>query len=219
MISLHSCFVAGLTLVYCIWRDRSLFSYDVLEATRDCSQSLTIFGEKWPGAVKYRDIFDALSGNLLKSIVNPGPSHMPTEAPRRRHVNTEAAQYVSDQQPPTQQSDLGHAHASGDGTVDTSMGHMVSDAVKEAFMEVDEEAPGGWQGWRMWNEMVRDDATLVSDPASRVRGTGFGNVEMSWDGYEGLGMYGGVDPVQDAAMQMGNYTMMGEGQWDINGLK
>jgi hypothetical protein len=41
---------------------------------------------------------------------------------------------------------------------------------------------------------------------------------MSWDGYEGLGMYG-VDPVQDAAMQMGNYTMMGEGQWDIGGLR
>jgi hypothetical protein len=95
---------------------------------------------------------------------------------------------------------------------------MVSDAVKEAFMEVDGEAPGGWQGWRMWNEMVKDDATLVPDPASRIRGGGFGNLEMNWDGYEGLGMYG-VDPVQDAAMQMGNYTSMGEGQWDIDGLR
>jgi hypothetical protein len=36
------------------------------------------------------------------------------------------------------------------------MSYLVSDAVKEAFMEVDEEAPGGWQGWRMWNEMVQD---------------------------------------------------------------
>jgi len=220
MISLHSCFVAGLTLVYCIWRDRSLFSYDVLEATRDCSQSLTIFGEKWPGAVKYRDIFDALSGNLLKSIVNPSFSHgvTTTEAPRRRHVNAEAAQYVSGQSTHTQQAGLGHAQADEPESVDTSMGHMVSDAVKEAFMEVDEEAPGGWQGWRMWNEMVRDDATLVPDPASRVRGTGFGNTEMSWEGYENLGMYD-IDPVQDAAMQIGNYTMMGEGQWDINGLR
>ena len=74
MISLHSCFVAGLTLVYCIWRDRSLFSYDVLEATRACLQILTIFGEKWPGAVKYRDIFDALSGSLFKTIVNSTPT-------------------------------------------------------------------------------------------------------------------------------------------------
>lgn len=218
MISLHSCFVAGLTLVYCIWRDRSLFSYDMLEATRDCSQSLTIFGEKWPGAVKYRDIFDVLSGNLLKSIVNPGASAAPTENPRRRHVNIEASQYVSSQSANAQQAGYGHLSANSDQNTDTSMGHMVSDAVKEAFMEVDDEAPGGWQGWRMWNEMVQDDATLVPDPASRARGGGFGHTEMSWDGYDGLGMYG-VDPVQDAAMQMGNYTMMGEGQWDIGGLR
>ena len=219
MISLHSCFVAGLTLVYCIWRDRSLFSYEMLEATRDCSQSLTIFGEKWPGAVKYRDIFDALSGNLLKSIVNPGPSHASSEAaPRRRHVNTEAAQYMSGHTMHTQQANLGQANAHGTQTVDTSMGDMVSDAVKEAFMEVDGEAPGGWQGWRMWNEMVQDDATLLPDPASRMRGGGFGNLEMSWDGYEGMAMYG-VDPVQDAAMQIGNYTSMGDGQWNIDGLK
>lgn len=218
MISLHSCFVAGLTLVYCIWRDRSLFSYDMLEATRDCSQSLTIFGEKWPGAVKYRDIFDALSGNLLKAIANPGPSHPPADMPRRRHVNVEAAQYVSGNATHAQQADFGQAQSNGSQTIDTSMGHMVSDAVKEAFMEVDDEAPGGWQGWRMWNEMVKDDTTLVPDPASRIRGSGFGNTEMSWDGYEGLGMYG-VDPVQDAAMQVGNYTMMGEGQWDIAGLR
>lgn len=219
MISLHSCFVAGLTLVYCIWRDRSLFSYEMLEATRDCSQSLTIFGEKWPGAVKYRDIFDALSGNLLKSIVNPNPSHASSEvAPRRRHVNTEAAQYMSGHTMHTQQANLGQANARGTQTVDTSMGDMVSDAVKEAFMEVDGEAPGGWQGWRMWNEMVQDDATLLPDPASRMRGGGFGNLEMSWDGYEGMAMYG-VDPVQDAAMQIGNYTSMGDGQWNIDGLR
>lgn len=218
MISLHSCFVAGLTLVYCIWRDRSLFSYEMLEATRDCSQSLTIFGEKWPGAVKYRDIFDALSGNLLKSIVNPSSPQAPTEAPRRRHVNAEAAHYVSGQAMHAKQANLSQPHANGAHTVDTSMGHMVSDAVKEAFMEVDGEAPGGWQGWRMWNEMVSDDATLVADPASRIRGGGFGNLDLNWDGYEGLGMYG-VDPVQDAAMQMGNYTTMGEGQWDIHGLR
>jgi hypothetical protein len=218
MISLHSCFVAGLTLVYCIWRDRSLFSYDMLEATRDCSQSLTIFGEKWPGAVKYRDIFDALSGNLLKAIVNPGPASAPVGSSRRRHPNSEAAQFVSGQAPNAQQALFGQSSTSANQTADTSMGHMVSDAVKEAFMEVDDEAPGGWQGWRMWNEMVQDDATLVPDPASRARGNGFGQAEMSWDGYEGLGMYG-VDPVQDAAMQMGNYTMMGEGQWDIGGLR
>lgn len=51
-----------------------------------------------------------------------------------------------------------------------------------------------------------------------MRGGGFGNLEMSWDGYEGMAMYG-VDPVQDAAMQIGNYTSMGNGQWDLDGLR
>jgi hypothetical protein len=218
MISLHSCFVAGLTLVYCIWRDRSLFSYDMLEATRDCSQSLTIFGEKWPGAVKYRDIFDALSGNLLKSIVNPSLPSAPVENSRRRQINTEAAQYASGQKANAQHMAYGQVPTNAGQITDTSMSHLVSDAVKEAFMEVDDEAPGGWQGWRMWNEMVRDDTTLVPDPASRARGNGFGHTVMSWDGYDGLGIYG-VDPVQDAAMQMENYNIMGEGHWDMCGLK
>lgn len=216
MISLHSCFVAGLTLVYCIWRDRSLFSYDMLEATRDCSQSLTIFGEKWPGAVKYRDIFDALSGNLLKSIVNPGSSNLPAATPHQRNVDVHPSQPNFDQ---TRRTQAAHVLLSApmEQSTDTSMGDMVSTAVKEAFMEVDGEAPGGWQGWRMWNEMVRDNATIVPDPASRTRGYGFGQTEMSWDGYDGLGSYG-IDPVQDAAMQMGNYTMMSEGQWNVGGF-
>jgi len=93
----------------------------------------------------------------------------------------------------------------------STMGHMVSDAVKEAFMEVDGEAPGGWQGWRMWNEMVHDDATLAK---SRADG-GFGYAEMSWDGLDGMDTYG-VDPVQDAAMQTASYAMMDhQSQWEL----
>lgn len=216
MISLHSCFVAGLTLVYCIWRARSLFSYDTLEATRDCSQSLTIFGEKWPGAVKYRDIFDALSGNLLKTIVNPGPLALPKEAPSQHHTNPAPA--ISHQAPQSQQTGRGDMASDSSQATGNTMGHLVSDAVKEAFMEVDDEAPGGWQGWRMWRDMVDDDATLIQDPASRSRPHGFGDAEMCWSGYEGLGTYG-VDPVQDAAMQMGSYAAVEDSQWELDGSR
>ena len=122
MISLHSCFVAGLTLVYCIWRDRSLFNYDTLEATRDCSQSLTIFGEKWPGAVKYRDIFDALSGNLLKTVFNP------KTAPLTR---IDSAQGILASTAPGRTSRTKQApqHHMASQNTDSTMGHMVSDAV------------------------------------------------------------------------------------------
>lgn len=148
MMALHSCFIAGLTLVYCLWRDRSLFSYDALEATRACSQSLTIFGEKWPGAVKYRDIFDALSGSLFKTIVNPVSISASGLKPLK--VDLEAEPGVS----PTSSAVSPKTQHEGR----PSMSHAISDAVKEAFMEVDEEAPGGWQGWRMFNEMVHDDS-------------------------------------------------------------
>ncbi|KAF3809715.1 putative transcriptional regulatory protein [Colletotrichum gloeosporioides] len=148
MMALHSCFIAGLTLVYCLWRDRSFFSYDALEATRACSQSLTIFGEKWPGAVKYRDIFDALSGSLFKTIVNPSSTSGSGLKPLK--VDLEAEPGVSPSSPAVSPNTQHEGRP--------SMSHAISDAVKEAFMEVDEEAPGGWQGWRMFNEMVHDDA-------------------------------------------------------------
>ncbi|KAI4675923.1 uncharacterized protein J4E84_009899 [Alternaria hordeiaustralica] len=212
MISLHSCFVAGLTLVYCIWRDRSLFSYDVLEATRACSQILTIFGEKWPGAVKYRDIFDALSGSLFKTIVNSAPTTMMhSNGSRPLQLDVDAEPSMAGLSPRSRRDSREQAsHHPTLGSKPT-MSHMVTDAVKEAFMEVDEEAPGGWQGWRMWNEMVSDD---TASAAMRFDGFGQGQTEMSWNAYEGSGLYG-VDPIQDAAMSMDNRGMMDGSQWNF----
>ena len=212
MISLHSCFVAGLTLVYCIWRDRSLFSYDVLEATRACSQILTIFGEKWPGAVKYRDIFDALSGSLFKTIVNSAPTAMMhSNGSRPLQLDVDAEPSMAGLSPRSRRDSREQASQHPTMGSKPTMSHMVTDAVKEAFMEVDEEAPGGWQGWRMWNEMVSDDAASA---AMRFDGLGQGQSEMSWNAYEGSGLYG-VDPIQDAAMSMDNRGMMDGSQWNF----
>jgi hypothetical protein len=204
--------MAGLTLVYCIWRDRSLFSYDALEATRACSQILTIFGEKWPGAIKYRDIFDALSGSLFKLTIAPGPiiTHAKDSLPLQLDVAVES---------PVNDRALHNQKASDTmQNVKSSMSHMVTDAVKEAFMEVDEEAPGGWQGWRMWNDMVRDKVASGSDPAVRQDGLGLGLPGMSWDPYNSSGSCG-IDPVQDAAMHMGYYGTMDETQWSFGGYR
>jgi len=215
MISLHSCFVAGLTLVYCIWRDRSLFSYDVLEATRACSQILTIFGEKWPGAVKYRDIFDALSGSLFKTVVNStSTATAHTNGSRPLQLDMDVEPVMTGLSSHRRQSSHEHAPQGTSQSSKPSLSHMVTDAVKEAFMEVDEEAPGGWQGWRMWNEMVRDDSTPMPGSTMRFDGVAQGQAQMSWSAYEGSAFYG-VDPIQDAAMQMDNSGMMDSGQWNF----
>lgn len=207
MISLHSCFVAGLTLVYCLWRNRSLFGYDVFEATQACSQSLTIFGEKWAGAVKYRDIFDALSGNLFKKLVNPpsltsapgaGSMNRPGSKAQGQPRNNTSMSTMSpevNQSPPTDEK----------GVNESSMSAMVSDAVKEAFMEVDEEAPGGWQGWRMWNEMLLGDNSHVQQQGS------------AWNfAFEGNKNYP-TDPLQSADAP--HDFSMETGEWDFGGVE
>ncbi|TEA22094.1 Positive regulator of purine utilization [Colletotrichum sidae] len=196
MTALHSCFIAGLTLIYCLWRDRSLFSYDALEATRACSQSLTIFGEKWPGAVKYRDIFDALSGSLFKTIVNPASPSSAGLEPLR--VDFEAEPVAS---PSSTVSPDGGARLHAGKR--PSVSNAISDAVKEAFMEVDEEAPGGWQGWRMFNEMVQNDPAplAAADGGREPQGS-------AWDASTGVQSSGSME-----------IPAMMDSEWDFGGVE
>lgn len=147
IIALHSCFVAGLTLVYCLWRDRRLFNFDLLEATRSCSQCLTIFGEKWPGAVKYGDIFETLSGGVIRSIMEPGPS---------RSLGKDLDTLAGTTTPTT-------ARAARSQRTDPLLG-----AVKDVFMEVDEDVPGGRQGWRLFTEMVQSDIQVPELHAENI---------------------------------------------------
>lgn len=143
IIGLHSCFVAGLTLIYCLWRDRTLFSFDILEATRACSQCLTIFGEKWPGAVKYGQIFESLSSCVLKAVMEPSQN--------------------SDSRPDLSTTFTSDDFADSNRGVDTGTTDPLLGAVKDVYMEVDEEVPGGWQGWRMFNEMVQSQIQVPED--------------------------------------------------------
>jgi hypothetical protein len=217
MISLHSCFVAGLTLVYCIWRDRKLFSYEVVEATQSCSQILTIFGEKWPGAVKYRDIFDALSQGLFKLTLQPEEAMYHSRSSLSPQLNINTQPHIASQTTSTWRSTGAPMSSQTPLKGKPTMSHLVTDAVKEAFMEVDEEAPGGWQGWKIWNEMVTDDSNSTSHPASGLNGHDNQEpTETSWNAYSGSGVYG-TDPVQDAAMQMSDGFMMDHGQWGLAG--
>ncbi len=197
LVALHSCFIAGLTLAYCLWRNMALFTYDALEATRACSQCLTIFGEKWPSTVKYRDIFDSLSGSLLRAVVDGGRANRRdpegdagSTTPRSRDsgsrlphpldmpllpqhnglvkdttaldstcaiVDTAGITCEVDRAVQPGDYDDGVQAASDpsdEGIEGKCRETMFMDVFKEAFMEVDEETPSGWYGWRMFSEMV-----------------------------------------------------------------
>ncbi|KAK3367724.1 fungal-specific transcription factor domain-containing protein [Podospora didyma] len=170
--ALHSCFIAGLTLVYCLWRNPGLFSSGHgWEGVSACSLCLTIFGEKWPGAVKYRDTFDALSASLFKMIMDPTTRAVP------------GGDHRAATGPGTKLNMSGDGGSASDSTLDFNTqshnavnfsdrritsydgGRVSSNAIllpnstvlgamEGGLMEVDEDAPGGWQGWRLFNEMV-----------------------------------------------------------------
>ena len=193
IIGLHSCFVAGLTLVYCLWRDRTLFNFDILEATRSCSQCLTIFGEKWPGAVKYGEIFEALSSSVLRAIMEPAD-----DGSANLKINLDI---LSDSGPTADES----------GTATRATDPLLG-AVKDVFMEVDEDVPGGWHGWRMFNEMVQSDiqapalaAVGDSGPMSR---TDFGKPQWS----NNNDVFG--NDYDAGNMQQGDTTFGTQGGWD-----
>jgi hypothetical protein len=212
MISLHSCFVAGLTLMYCLWRDRSLFSYDIFEATQACSQSLTIFGEKWAGAVKYRDIFDALSGSLFKTLVNPVGTSDNTglgvkDESRRRPLKVKFDTCSTSQN--------GASPQGFEETTEPTMSHLVSDAVKEAFMEVDDEAPGGWQGWRMWNEMLGESANGASSAVSGPHGQAMRDSQGDGWGVRCLNNAG----YPNGMLNSEQYGTMAAEDWDFGGVE
>ncbi|GME89456.1 hypothetical protein B5S29_g1533 [[Candida] boidinii] len=70
-LSIHCCFVSGLSFLYCIWIDKSIkvlewkrksHIYDTISA---CSTILYVWAEKWDGAKLFRDTFDKLSKIVL----------------------------------------------------------------------------------------------------------------------------------------------------------
>jgi len=118
----------------------------MLEATRACSQCLTIFGEKWPGAVRYADIFEALSGGVIRAIMEPEPGgNLGKDLGKDLDMLVDAPASIAEKTG-------GRGRRGRRGAADPLLG-----AVKDVFMEVDEDAPGGWQGWRVFTEMVQSD--------------------------------------------------------------
>jgi hypothetical protein len=84
LMALHSVFLAGtyswsmpiriliskgLTLVYCTWLSpQEVFSITTSNDMNACSIVLYIITERWPGAKRYRDMYEAVKQSVLESI-------------------------------------------------------------------------------------------------------------------------------------------------------
>ncbi|KAH8705919.1 fungal-specific transcription factor domain-containing protein [Talaromyces proteolyticus] len=70
LLALHSIFMAGLTLLYCIWALRETPNLSVLEDIRACSNVLFAISERWPTANRFRDVFEVLTKKLMETVMN-----------------------------------------------------------------------------------------------------------------------------------------------------
>ncbi|KAL7629518.1 hypothetical protein AAE478_001039, partial [Parahypoxylon ruwenzoriense] len=75
----HSLFLAGLTMIYCIWESSEVREkariLDIMTAAQDCASTLTALAERFPDASGCRDAFESLSGATLKWLVASDPGN------------------------------------------------------------------------------------------------------------------------------------------------
>jgi hypothetical protein len=78
LMALYSIFLAGLTLLYCIWLSpREIYSIPTSNDLNSCSIVLYIITERWPGAKKYRDAFEVLKQSILSKIAGGNNARVP----------------------------------------------------------------------------------------------------------------------------------------------
>lgn len=59
LLDLHSVFVAGLSMIYCVWKDPQLYDAEMAADFGACSTVLYLIAEQWgASAKKYRDAFE-----------------------------------------------------------------------------------------------------------------------------------------------------------------
>ncbi|KAI0173535.1 fungal-specific transcription factor domain-containing protein [Hypoxylon sp. FL1284] len=72
----HGLFLAGLTMIYCLWEEKNIRDkariIDVMNAAQDCASTLTALVERFPEASGCRDVFESLSSATLKWLVARG---------------------------------------------------------------------------------------------------------------------------------------------------
>lgn len=87
VMALHSIFIAGLTLLYCTWASpKEVFSIGTSNGLNACSVVMYVIAERWTGARKYRDVFDAVKQAVLETIEAGGDEPRQAIDNLRSHV-------------------------------------------------------------------------------------------------------------------------------------
>lgn len=68
-LSTHSAFVAGLTLIYCLWLAKDSSILYILENLRCCTSVLYTLTERTRLCMEYRDTFESLMNTTMKNVI------------------------------------------------------------------------------------------------------------------------------------------------------
>jgi hypothetical protein len=79
LMALQTVFLAGLTLIYCIWiSPEDIYNITTSNNLNSCSIVLYIITERWPGARKYRDAFEGIKHTVIELVAKG--EHRPRKA-------------------------------------------------------------------------------------------------------------------------------------------
>lgn len=68
-VAVHSVFVAGITLLYCLWSGREkVWSFGVSNDLRACSCVMSVMGERAPWVRRYRDVYEGLAEATMTAL-------------------------------------------------------------------------------------------------------------------------------------------------------
>jgi hypothetical protein len=68
-LSLQTVFIAGLTLIYCLWyKNSTAIAMKDVNALNDCSIMLYIITERWTASSKYRDAFEGIKRSVMDML-------------------------------------------------------------------------------------------------------------------------------------------------------
>lgn len=131
LMALQTVFLAGLTLIYCIWiSPAEIFNITTSNNLNSCSIVLYIITERWPGARKYRDVFEGIKHTVI-DLVSRG-EHRPRKviaevATKSKMLNVNADEEGGDEFWSMVSEMAGNDRQYPDFQADTSLGTFISD--------------------------------------------------------------------------------------------
>jgi hypothetical protein len=138
-MALQTVFMAGLTLVYCLWiSPEEIFDSTTSNGIHDCSIVLFVIADRVPAAKRYRNAFEVIRQRVIDRISTAPP----TERRSRETVPGLTAELADSASYPFESSanSSGNGHFNVDDGSFEQLSHIITDMTGEQFPGITEQA-------------------------------------------------------------------------------